>query len=107
MCVCVCVCVREREREREREKIILIYRHHGTPGPRDELTCSAIVGDKFNISTNQSASWSYDRCPDVEECRLGLHDCHLNATCQNTFDGYECHCNQGFVGDGRDHCEKT
>nr|KAG5710511.1 hypothetical protein BaRGS_013157 [Batillaria attramentaria] len=76
-------------------------------GPSKELTCSAVVAESFNISSNESASWSYDRCPDVEECRLGLHDCHPNATCRNTPQSYECRCNQGFVGDGKDFCEKT
>ncbi|KAI4811873.1 hypothetical protein KUCAC02_014745 [Chaenocephalus aceratus] len=32
----------------------------------------------------QDAIWSYPTCPDVEECRLGLHNCHSFATCINT-----------------------
>uniref|UniRef100_T1JFI7 Multiple epidermal growth factor-like domains protein 8 n=1 Tax=Strigamia maritima TaxID=126957 RepID=T1JFI7_STRMM len=51
--------------------------------------------------------WFYDLCPDVEECLLGLHDCHPNATCTNTFDLYECTCNKGFRGDGHESCVKT
>ena len=42
-----------------------------------------------------SASFSYWVCPDVEECALGLDDCHENATCQNTAESYLCNCNQG------------
>ncbi|XP_076454870.1 multiple epidermal growth factor-like domains protein 8 [Babylonia areolata] len=76
-------------------------------GPQSNVTCGAVVGERYNLSVSEPASWSYDRCPDVEECRLGLHDCHSNATCHNSFDKYECHCNQGFIGDGRLHCEKT
>lgn len=76
-------------------------------GPSNEESCSSLVAEAYNIPANASASWSYDRCPDVEECRLGLHHCHANATCHNTFDGYNCECNRGFFGDGKKNCEKT
>ncbi|XP_076135995.1 multiple epidermal growth factor-like domains protein 8 [Alosa pseudoharengus] len=51
--------------------------------------------------------WSYPSCPDVEECRLGLHNCHSSATCVNTPTSYECHCDRGFTGDGVHHCNQT
>ncbi|GFO00125.1 multiple epidermal growth factor domains 8-like protein, partial [Plakobranchus ocellatus] len=51
--------------------------------------------------------WAYDQCPDVEECLLGLHDCHPNATCINTFGGYMCQCKKGYKGDGRRFCNLT
>ncbi|XP_067304723.1 multiple epidermal growth factor-like domains protein 8 [Pseudorasbora parva] len=53
------------------------------------------------------AVWSYPSCPDVEECRLGLHTCHPSATCVNTPTSYECHCERGFTGDGVHHCNQT
>lgn len=53
------------------------------------------------------AVWSYPSCPDVEECRLGLHTCHSSATCVNTPTSYECHCERGFTGDGVHHCNQT
>uniref|UniRef100_A0AAV2MAJ1 Uncharacterized protein n=1 Tax=Knipowitschia caucasica TaxID=637954 RepID=A0AAV2MAJ1_KNICA len=56
---------------------------------------------------NQDAIWSYPTCPDVEECRLGLHNCHPFATCINTPTSYECHCERGFTGDGTLHCNQT
>ena len=37
---------------------------------------------------------------DIPECERGLDDCDLNATCSNTFGGYNCSCNTGFTGDG-------
>ena len=37
---------------------------------------------------------------DIPECERGLDDCDLNATCTNTFGGYNCSCNTGFTGDG-------
>ncbi|KAL8608232.1 hypothetical protein ACOMHN_016687 [Nucella lapillus] len=77
-------------------------------GPQANQTCSVMVGDQYSqLASSEPASWSYDRCPDVEKCRLGLHTCHPNATCHNSLDKYECHCNQGFVGDGEEQCEKT
>ncbi|XP_067365540.1 multiple epidermal growth factor-like domains protein 8 isoform X2 [Channa argus] len=55
----------------------------------------------------QDAIWSYPTCPDVEECRLGLHNCHVFATCINTPTSYECHCERGYTGDGTLHCNQT
>lgn len=55
----------------------------------------------------KDAVWSYPTCPDVEECRLGLHNCHLFATCINTPTSYECHCERGYTGDGTLHCNQT
>ncbi len=40
--------------------------------------------------------WAYAACPDVEECALGLHDCHPeHAECINTPSGFECRCRKG------------
>ncbi|XP_011483811.1 multiple epidermal growth factor-like domains protein 8 [Oryzias latipes] len=55
----------------------------------------------------KDAVWSYPTCPDVEECRLGLHNCHTYATCINTPTSYECHCERGYTGDGTLHCNQT
>lgn len=55
----------------------------------------------------QDAIWSYPSCPDVEECRLGLHNCHPFATCINTPTSFECHCERGYTGDGTQHCNQT
>ncbi|CAJ0941120.1 unnamed protein product, partial [Mesorhabditis belari] len=32
----------------------------------------------------------------VNECILGLHDCHLDATCIDLKDGFTCKCNEGY-----------
>ncbi|XP_036357403.1 uncharacterized protein LOC115209782 isoform X2 [Octopus sinensis] len=43
-------------------------------------------------------------CADEEinlnECEMGFHDCHVNATCLDTKTGFECLCNEGFLGRG-------
>ncbi|XP_045596655.2 multiple epidermal growth factor-like domains protein 8 [Procambarus clarkii] len=53
------------------------------------------------------SNWAYALCPDVDECKLLLHDCHPNATCSNTHPGFNCTCNRGFRGNGHDTCERT
>uniref|UniRef100_A0AAX7TXQ6 Multiple EGF-like-domains 8 n=1 Tax=Astatotilapia calliptera TaxID=8154 RepID=A0AAX7TXQ6_ASTCA len=65
--------------------------------------CSVAVAE----ARAQDAIWAYPTCPDVEECRLGLHNCHPSATCINTPTSYECHCERGFTGDGTLHCNQT
>ena len=51
--------------------------------------------------------WSYAGCPDVDECRLSLHDCHVSATCHNTPTSYYCECRRGYSGDGVHTCNRT
>ncbi|XP_045900405.1 multiple epidermal growth factor-like domains protein 8 [Micropterus dolomieu] len=55
----------------------------------------------------QDAVWAYSTCPDVDECRLGLHNCHPFAICINTPSSYECRCQRGYIGDGTLHCNQT
>ena len=38
---------------------------------------------------------------DVDECTTGTHNCHVNATCNNTKGSYECDCKDGYNGDGQ------
>ncbi|KAM6274578.1 signal peptide, CUB and EGF-like domain-containing protein 2 isoform 2-T2 [Porphyrio hochstetteri] len=42
--------------------------------------------------------------PDVDECALGLDDCHPDAICQNTPKLYKCMCKGGYTGEGK-KCE--
>lgn len=58
-------------------------------------------------TTAEEAEWAYAQCPDVDECGLGLHDCHKEAKCTNTHGSFNCHCRRGFVGDGRISCVRT
>ncbi|VEN36832.1 unnamed protein product, partial [Callosobruchus maculatus] len=73
-----------------------------------------VQGDFNNPQTNCSvvlksnkAKWAYAQCPDVDECGLGLHDCHPEAICTNTDGSFSCHCRKGYIGDGRNTCVRT
>ncbi|XP_050307632.1 multiple epidermal growth factor-like domains protein 8 [Anthonomus grandis grandis] len=57
--------------------------------------------------TGKEARWAYAQCPDVDECGLGLHDCHPQAECTNTDGSFSCHCKKGYIGDGRSSCVRT
>lgn len=59
------------------------------------------------VLSTVSASWAYAQCPDVDECGLGLDDCHPEAVCTNTDGSFSCHCRKGYRGDGRTSCVKT
>lgn len=59
------------------------------------------------LNTSSEALWSYAQCPDVDECRLGLHNCHPEAECTNTHGSYSCQCKRGFIGDGQSSCVRT
>lgn len=43
----------------------------------------------ITINTNESTLYKYANCPDVDECGLGIHDCHENAECINTHGSFK------------------
>ncbi|XP_060517960.1 multiple epidermal growth factor-like domains protein 8 isoform X2 [Cylas formicarius] len=78
------------------------------------MTGACVQGDFNNPHVNcteildgQQAKWAYAQCPDVDECGLGLHDCHTHAICTNTDGSFNCHCKKGYIGDGRTSCVRT
>ncbi|XP_028845519.1 uncharacterized protein LOC114795935 isoform X2 [Denticeps clupeoides] len=40
------------------------------------------------------------QCEDIDECTLGLHNCHPKARCNNTLGSFSCVCLKGYSGDG-------
>lgn len=78
------------------------------------MTGMCVQGDFNNPHMNCSdvlgipdARWAYAQCPDVDECGLGLHDCHPQAICTNTDGSFNCYCKKGYIGDGRTNCIRT
>ena len=55
---------------------------------------------KLKRSQSQNLSDSRSLPTDVDECKNGSHDCHVNGTCLNTAGYFECVCNDGYFGDG-------
>jgi len=43
---------------------------------------------------------------DIDECELGIHNCHENSTCADVIGSFVCTCNNGFDGDGVDCTSK-
>ncbi len=43
-------------------------------------------------------------CADVNECSLGIDNCHVQANCINQEGLFDCRCQDGFMGDGISCC---
>ena len=37
---------------------------------------------------------------DIDECTENRHQCHVDATCNNTQGSYNCSCHEGYNGNG-------
>ena len=37
---------------------------------------------------------------DIDECALGLDNCHADASCGDAIGSFVCTCNPGYTGDG-------
>ncbi|CBY13278.1 unnamed protein product [Oikopleura dioica] len=74
--------------EKERSSITLIY----------QPTAMSVMREAVRL----------DYEADIDECTLGIHECHVEAHCYNklkgdsTYDfrGYDCICKKGWIGDG-------
>uniref|UniRef100_A0A914DXZ9 Uncharacterized protein n=1 Tax=Acrobeloides nanus TaxID=290746 RepID=A0A914DXZ9_9BILA len=55
--------------------------------------CKCVAGYKFDKDSN---------CVDIDECDMGIANCHSVATCTNLNGSYQCKCPEGYGGDGKD-----
>ncbi|XP_068748140.1 lactadherin-like [Montipora capricornis] len=39
---------------------------------------------------------------EIDECVSNIHNCHVHAVCLNSVGSFECICNPGYTGDGKD-----
>ena len=56
------------------------------------------------MTKTEGVEFKYLSFSDNNECTLGTHNCHTNATCTNTDGSFTCACNAGFSGDGVTSC---
>ena len=78
------------------------------------IALALIIGLIFGLKNTCSEGYGGQlilSCDNVNECDLGIHDCHLNATCEDTLISWRCLCHKGYIGNGRscidvDECEK-
>lgn len=73
-----------------------------TASDRSSATISLVLDN-----SKTEADYAYTSCPDLDECFLELHRCHLLATCTDKPGGYNCSCRNGYKGDGVNTCDRT
>ena len=45
-----------------------------------------------------------NKCVDIDECTMAIHDCNPDQKCVNTFGSYECRCRYGYTLDANRTC---
>ena len=64
-------------------------------GPERNTSNCDVLGES---SADVEGLWTYEICPDVDECAKGLDTCSQNSTCVNLNPGsYECNCVDGYI----------
>ena len=71
---------------------------HGRPIGDLDLDCDVDLLDAAMFW--ESFTGPLPTCNDEDECFLGTHNCHLNATCTDTPGGFTCMCMEGYTGNG-------
>ena len=64
------------------------------------VTCCSTVFDYHMTNTIHALEFEILLCLEINGCSVGSHNCHPNATCTDLVDGFNCTCNEFFIGDG-------
>ena len=75
----------------------------GCPLDRNKITPGDCGCGKPECSSGYHCPVPGD-CVNINECDLGTHNCHADATCTDTEGSFTCSCNPGFGGDGVTIC---
>jgi hypothetical protein len=73
----------------------------GDPQPVNEVDAGTGSSDSGTPACKAGQTLQDGVCIDADECATGANDCSPDATCTNEPGTYSCHCNDGFLGDGR------
>nr|GMD51055.1 putative wall-associated receptor kinase-like 16 [Ipomoea batatas] len=65
-------------------------------------TCNtACQGNTSCVPVNGTVNGEGYRCGYIDECVNGQNNCSINSICSNIEGSYECHCEEGYHGDGK------
>ncbi|CAI7992982.1 hypothetical protein GBAR_LOCUS1166 [Geodia barretti] len=84
-------------RYRSRERV------HSWTGGGSCTEADMEISPTIRISNRQNAQLHLDVDINIDECAVGVHNCHRDATCSDIVgaDGsFQCSCNTGYSGDG-------
>ncbi|XP_067373872.1 pro-epidermal growth factor isoform X2 [Channa argus] len=65
------------------------------------LSAERMASDFHSNIDSEPTLFTDKMISDIDECKLGTHNCNKNAECQNTMGKYLCKCLAGYHGNGQ------